>query len=130
MRPAKESTNCLDLKESDIQIQVADWLRLYESARDFLFFSVPGEAMGAAKTGAGLGRMARLKRMGLRAGVADIVIVKAGKVYFLELKREAGKQSKGQIDFMHDCERLEIPYYVARSFEEAQWIIQYWKIIE
>lgn len=119
----------LDLKESDIQIQVADWLRLYESARGFLFFSVPGEAMGAAKTGAGLGRMARLKRMGLRPGVADIVIVKAGRVYFLELKRDNGVISENQGNFARDCERVGAEYYVAYSFDEAQEIVREWGII-
>lgn len=116
------------LKESDIQIQVADWLRLYDSARDFFFFSVPGEAMGAAKTGAGLGRMARLKRMGLRSGVADIVIVKAGRVYFLELKRDNGVISENQGKFALDCERVGAEYSVAYSFEEAQKILWAWGI--
>ena len=116
----------IELKEFDIQIQVADWLRMIEPARDFLWFSVPGEAMGSAKSGAGLGRMARLKRMGLRAGVADIVLVIRGRAHFLELKTATGKQSDNQLDFMHDCERLEIPYAVARSFEEAQKIITNW----
>ena len=117
------------LKESDIQIQVADWLRLYESARDFIFFACPNEAMGEARTGAGLGRMARLKRMGLRHGVADIVIVWHGLAHFLELKTAIGKQSPAQVEFMENCDRLGIPYAVARSFEEAQKIIREWKII-
>ena len=117
------------LKESDIQIQVADWLRLYESARDFIFFAVPNEGMGQAKTGAGLGRMARLKRMGLRSGVADIVIVKAGQAYFLELKALGGRQSDKQILFEDDAWRAGSPYEVAYSFEEAQKIIREWAII-
>jgi hypothetical protein len=117
------------LKESDIQIQVADWLRLFEASCGFLFFSVPGEAMGEAKTGAGLGRMARLKRMGLRHGVADIVIVWHGLAHFLELKIATGKQSPAQIEFMDNCDRLGIPYAVARSFEEAQKIIREWAIV-
>ncbi len=123
------SQSPIALKESDIQIQVADWLRLYESARDFIFFACPNEAMGAAKTGAGLGRMARLKRMGLRAGVADIVIVKAGRVYFLELKRDNGVISENQGSFARDCERVGAEYSVAYSFEEAQKIVMAWGII-
>lgn len=126
MRSAKGSKNCPTLKESDIQIQVADWLRMIEPVRDFLWFSVPGEAMGEARSGAGLGRMARLKRMGLRAGVADIVLVIRGRAHFLELKTAKGTQSDNQIDFMNDCERLEIPYALARNFEEAQKIITNW----
>jgi hypothetical protein len=117
------------LKESDIQIQLADWLRLYESARDFIFFSVPGEAMGEAKTGAGLGRMAKLKRMGLRPGVADIVIIRKGRVYFLELKTPDGVQSDRQSAFQADCFYVGAEYAIARSFEEAQEIVKGWAII-
>ena len=117
------------LKESDIQIQVADWLRLFEASCGFLFFAVPNEGMGEAKTGAGLGRMARLKRMGLRSGVADIVIVKAGQAYFLELKALGGRQSDKQILFEDDAWRAGSPYEVAYSFEEAQKIIRDWPII-
>lgn len=117
------------LTESQIQIQVADWLRMYESARDFIFFAVPNEGMGAAKTGAGLGRMARLKRMGLRPGVADIVIIKGGKAYFLELKTPEGVQSERQSAFQADCFYVGAEYAIARSFEEAQKIVKNWSIV-
>jgi hypothetical protein len=128
MSSAKVSTNSLALKESDIQIQVADWLRLFEASCGFLFWATPNEAMGEAKTGAGLGRMARLKRMGLRSGVADIVIIKAGQAYFLELKAANGKQSEKQILFEDDAWRAGSPYEVAHSFEEAQKIVRGWSI--
>jgi hypothetical protein len=116
------------LKESDIQIQVADWLRLFEASCGFIFWATPNEAMGEAKTGAGLGRMARLKRMGLRSGVADIVIVKAGRAYLLEMKRPGEGQSENQFLFEEDAKRVEAPYAVAHSFEEAQKIVRGWLI--
>ena len=129
MSSAKGSTHSLALKESDIQIQVADWLRLFEASCGFLFFAVPNEGMGEAKTGAGLGRMARLKLMGLRAGVADIVIVKAGQAYFLELKAKGGKWSEKQQIFAGDCFIAGAHYAVAWSFDEAQKIVREWRII-
>jgi hypothetical protein len=129
MPSAKGSTNSLALKESDIQIQVADWLRLFEASCGFIFFAVPNEGMGEAKTGAGLGRMARLKRMGLRSGVADIVLVKAGRAYFLEMKAPGGKWSDKQQLFAGDCFLVDAHYAIAYSFEEAQKIIREWRII-
>jgi hypothetical protein len=129
MPSANGSTDSLALKESDIQIQVADWLRLFEASCGFIFWATPNEAMGEAKTGAGLGRMARLKRMGLRSGVADIVIVKAGRAYFLELKREYGTLSKAQTTFAREAIAVEALYDVAYSFEEAQKIVKDWGII-
>jgi hypothetical protein len=117
------------LSESDIQIQVADLLRLHERARGFLFFSVSNEALGAARSGAALGRMARLKRMGLRAGVSDLVIVRSACAYFIEIKTHTGTQSKNQVCFERDCEIAGAPYAVAHSFDEAAKILQSWSII-
>jgi hypothetical protein len=116
------------LKESDIQIQVADWLRLFEASCGFIFWATPNEAMGEAKTGAGLGRMARLKRMGLRSGVADIVIVKAGRAYFLELKALGGRQSERQILFEGEAKLAGAEYAVAHTFVAAQKIVRGWSI--
>ena len=85
--------------------------------------------MGKAKTGAGLGRMARLKRMGLRPGVADIVIIRKGRAYFLELKTKEGVQSERQSAFQADCFYVGAEYAIAHSFEEAQKIVREWKIL-
>jgi len=117
------------LKESDIQIQVADWLRLHEASCGFIFWATPNESMGEARTGAGLGRMARLKRMGLRSGVADIVIVKAGRAYFLEMKALGGRQSEKQILFEGEAKLAGAKYAVAHTFVAAQKIIREWAII-
>ena len=94
----------------------------------FLFFAVPNEGMGQAKTGAGLGRMARLKKMGLRSGVADIVIVKDSRAYFLELKRPGGKWSASQQLFAGDCYLAGARYAVAYSFDEALKILKEWDL--
>ena len=117
------------LNEADIQIQVADLLRLHERARGFIFFSCANEAMGAARSGAALGRMARLKRMGLRAGVADLIVVKDGRTYFLEMKAAKGKQSEAQSNFEYDAYYAGAPYKIVRSLDEAVKILQSWSII-
>jgi hypothetical protein len=117
------------LSEADIQIQVVEYASLLAAQCGFLFFSVGNEAMGEAKTGAGLGRMARLKKMGLRPGVADLVFVKDGRAYFLEMKKPGGKQSDDQTDFQLDAARVGAQYAVAYSFEEAVKILQSWGII-
>jgi len=118
-----------DPLEAEIQIQLVQYLALAAPSRGFLFFSVPGEALGSARTGAGIGRMVRLKKMGLRSGVADLVIVKNGRVYFLELKRRLGKQSANQLVFEADAIRSGADYAVAHSFDEAVNILKSWEII-
>lgn len=122
MKPA------FDLSESQIQIQVADWLRLYEARYGFIFFSIPNEALGKADSKAGIGRMTRLKKMGLRPGAADIVIVKGGRAYFLEIKAAKGEQSASQILFEFGVYSAGAKYAVAHSFEEAKKIVEGWAI--
>lgn len=117
------------LSEADIQIQLVEYVSLLAAQCGFIFFAVPNEGMGEAKTGAGLGRMARLKKMGLRSGVADLVFIKDSRAYFLEMKKQGGKQSKNQIDFQLDCAIVKAQYAVTWSFEEAVKILQSWKII-
>lgn len=117
------------LSESDIQIQVVEYSSLLAAKCGFIFFSVGNEAMGGARTGAGIGRMVRLKRIGLRSGVADLVFVKDGRAYFLEMKRHGGKQSENQRAFEADCATVKAPYAVAHSFEEAVKILENWSII-
>ena len=117
------------MTEADIQIQLVDYLRLVAPQRGFLFFAVPNEGMGEARTGAGLGRMARLKRMGLRSGVADLVFVKDGQAYFLEMKGPGGRWSDKQQDFARDAAHVGAKYGIAWSFEQALKILKLWAII-
>jgi hypothetical protein len=112
-------------KESDTQIQIADWLRLYESARDFIFMSIPNEG----KDRGNVARLMKLLRMGLRPGASDIIIFWQGRAYCLEIKTEDGVQSDDQKAFEADCARVGVPYAVARSFDEAREILRIWQII-
>jgi len=73
--------------------------------------------------------MAKLRRMGLRSGVADLVIVKNGRAYFLEMKRRLGRQSLHQLYFEADAIRAGAEYAVAHSFDEAVNVLKSWQII-
>jgi hypothetical protein len=115
--------------EADLQIQVADLLRLYEKPRRLVFTSVPNELMGKAKGSAGLAKMARFRRMGLRSGVSDLIVVRAGRAYFLELKSKAGVVSDAQRKFMDDAILAGAEYAVARTFEQAVDVLQIWGVI-
>jgi hypothetical protein len=119
----------LDPLESAIQTSLVEYLHLMAQSRGFLFFAVPNEGMGKAQSGAGMGRMMRLRRMGLRSGVADLVIVKDGRAYFLEMKRRLGKQSANQLEFEADAIRAGAEYAVAHSFDEALKILKNWEVL-
>lgn len=116
------------LKECDIQIQIVEYLRLIKG---IIFFSVPNESFAPKKgklTGAQLGRMSRMKRMGLKAGVSDLVICKVGKVFFLEVKTEKGKLSENQKSFREEAVFSRCPYAIVRSLEGAIEQFREWGI--
>jgi hypothetical protein len=115
--------------EADLQIQVADLLRLYEKQRHFVWFSTPNELLGSARSKGGVARMARFKRMGLRPGVADIVLTRLGRSYYLELKDKGKKQSENQIAFEADALDAGAEYAVADTLDKAIDALKNWGII-
>jgi hypothetical protein len=81
---------------------------------DCLFFHVPNGEMRDPRTGA------KLKAMGTRRGVADLVFIRPGApVLFLELKDRVGRQSATQIEFQAAVERAGAQYAVAHSLDGA-----------
>lgn len=61
----------------------------------------------------------RMKALGVIPGVSDMVFfAQNGKVYFIELKTEKGRQSAPQIAFQALCERLGHTYVIIRSLDE------------
>jgi len=110
--------------EDSIQVEVFKWLRLQH--KDILAFHVPN---GGKRNQI---EAARFKRMGVLAGVADILILEPrGKhpLLALELKSQGGKQTPYQLAFEANCIRRNIKYKVAHSFYQAKEIIdEYLKI--
>jgi hypothetical protein len=64
-----------------------------------------------------------MKATGLLAGASDlIVILPNGKLSFIELKTDTGKQSEKQIDFENRVNDLGFEYKIIRSLEEfKEW---------
>ncbi len=67
--------------------------------------------------------------MGLVPGVADLVISKAGRVYYLEMKAPGQKQTKNQELFEMWVVRCGCPYAIADTYEKALAILKRWKIL-
>lgn len=103
--------------EADIQMLIVRWL----TQNGFYFFSVPNELLGRLRGAAGYSRMARYKAMGLRAGVADLVVLLPnGRTAFLEVKTPTGKQSEHQKDFQNMVEFLGFKYFLVRSVDDVE----------
>jgi hypothetical protein len=90
------------------------------------FFAVGND--NAGKTS--MQRAMRLKAMGVRAGVADLVIMGyGGQACFLEIKTESGRLSESQKTFRDLCQKRGWPWGIARSVEEAIEQCRTWSII-
>ncbi len=108
--------------ESVIQAQIVSALSLM----GIFVFMVPNDAAGKitpAKAG-------RLKAMGLRAGISDLVLVGPdGQAYFLEVKTPGGKLSESQKLFSNLCLAKGWKYAVARSVEDAAELVRVWGLV-
>jgi hypothetical protein len=85
--------------EASLQVQVCHHLKLRHRPGVF-WFHVPN---GANRSPA---QSALLKKMGLLPGMADLVVIVAGRAHFLELKASGGRPSVDQIAFQALCQRL------------------------
>ena len=66
-----------------------------------------------------------LKRQGVKAGVADIVLLcQNGVTVFLEVKTSKGKLSIHQENFKIICEKLNFNYHAVRSLEDVESILK------
>lgn len=105
-------------QEDALQIAVADYLRI--AAPDLLWFHVANERKCSPQRGA------MLKRMGVLAGVPDLVfILPSGSVWFIELKTERGRMSKAQDDFFERARAVEAQCYVARSVGDVESFLRH-----
>ena len=72
---------------------------------------------------------AKLKAMGVFAGVADLIIVMpGGRVGFIELKAPKGVLSQFQKVFGGKCHALDAPYVICRSLDEIKDALESWGI--
>ena len=108
------------ISEHSLQVQVVDHIAI---------FGKPGVfAVALANAGLRSQRMgARMKREGMVAGAADLLIALPGaRCAWLEMKTLKGRQSVEQKGFQQRCLRIEHPYAVAHTFDEAKKILKLW----
>lgn len=108
------------MTELALQKFAANLLRL-NAVPGVIWFHCPNGEARSARTGA------KLRAMGVRRGVADLVIVRpGGLVHFLELKTPKGSLSIEQRAFRDECEYHGIPYAVATSSTRIEAILRDW----
>jgi len=104
--------------EDALQMQIVAWLNY----NDAFFWHVPNGGRRNKR------EAARLKRMGVLPGVADLAFIVEGRPAFIELKVDRGKQSKDQLIFEARVVERGGLYRIVRSFDEALDVIDEWGI--
>jgi len=102
------------MTESQIQAQCFQWYHNeYARLDKGLIFAVPNGGTRNIK------EAMVLKSTGVLAGVSDlIVILPNGKLIFVEVKKENGKQSDKQKDFEDRVNKLGFDYWLVYSLNE------------
>jgi hypothetical protein len=105
--------------EEALQRAVVDLLRIYEN-RGLLAFCHVGNGEWRHKATGG-----RLKAMGLRAGVPDLLVwADGGRGFGVELKAGAGKLSPAQTFWHATLGTLGHRVYVVRSLDEMEAVLR------
>ena len=91
---------------------------------DLFWFAIPNAGQRSLRMGA------RMKHEGLRAGVADLcIMLPEGRSAWLELKKPGNYQTIEQKGFAARCARLEHPYAVVKTLEQAIDVLRTWGVL-
>ena len=109
MRPRSASEN---------EIHMKAWQWLQGAFPALLAFHVPNERKASVQY------HMKLKRLGVVPGVADfLVFPQSGRKVAIELKDDKGAQSPEQIKFQLRWERAHGLYFLCRTLEEFQGVV-------
>jgi hypothetical protein len=100
--------------EAQIQSEIVKYLQ----SRSVYCHSVPNEGAGGG-SGAAV-RTGQLITMGLKPGVADLVVWWPWGIGYVEVKTPDGVQSERQKHFQYRCQNYGVEYVVVRSVKDVQ----------
>jgi len=106
--------------EHKLQCMVVDYI--YAAAKPGTIpMAVTNEGIRSLRMGA------RMKRQGLQPGAPDMgVLMPNGRVGWLEFKTRTGRQSVEQKGFQSRLLRIQHPYAIIRTFDEAEKVLRLW----
>lgn len=104
--------------ETCLQMHCKQWLDKSGLWDRLLIFHVANERKGS------IGAVMHFKRMGVRKGVADWLLFPPGRSVAIELKDDEGEQDTDQKIFQRKWEAAGNTYFVCRTLEEFQGVVQ------
>jgi hypothetical protein len=117
--------------EDAIQKAVADHIRMRGVAGLVAWHTPNGMKIGGKRNRKGVPiQAARMKGLGVRAGVSDWILVHARNIYALELKPPGGCASDAQLEFLADMEAAGAFCCVAVGLDQALQILERWGLLK
>lgn len=115
------STSRLSIEPSETEIHIALAQHLTQRGRrDMVWWHTPNEGVRT------IAEASRLKAMGVKAGIPDLVLVFGGRMYALEIKTRTGKLSADQKAMLVWLEAAGATAEVAHGLDQALDILQSW----
>jgi hypothetical protein len=111
---AKKAAKATKRKASEASIQKAISKALQEAG----WLVVRVNSMVSRERGSYL-RAYNIENINSAAGHADLVVYKAGRAVFLEVKTATGRQAQSQKRFQAQCDKYGMQYHIVRSPQEA-----------
>lgn len=69
------------------------------------------------------------KGLGVRAGVSDLILVRRGAIFALELKAENGRPTESQLEFLADMARAGAFTAIATGLDQALATLEAWGLL-
>jgi hypothetical protein len=108
--------------EQEIQKALADHLRARAAAGTYWFHPANGGARTAIEG-------AILKACGVRAGTPDLILIKHGRTYGLELKADKGRVSPAQTKAQEEMRAAGVTVAVATGIDDALAQLEAWQLL-
>ena len=109
--------------EAQIQRAVVQHLKL-RGVAGLVFFHVPNGGSRGKVEGA------IFKSMGVRAGVSDLILVHAGKIFALELKAPGGRATESQLTFLSEIDAAGAFTAMPEGLDAALATLEAWGLIK
>jgi len=109
--------------EAQIQRAVVDHLKA-RGVAGLVWFHVPNGGFRGKAEGA------IFKSMGVRAGVSDLILVHAGKIFALELKAPGGRSTEAQLAFLSDIDAAGAFTAMPEGLDAALQTLEAWGLLK
>lgn len=109
--------------EQQIQHAICKHL-LWRGVPGLCWFHVPNGGLRSAR------EAKIMKGLGVKAGVADLILLHNGEAFALELKTMKGRATDVQLQFGTAWRFAGGEFYIANGLDDALWVLKSWGLLK